>query len=276
MSVNRWWPVFARWCTQVVAITLLTSPPVLAENPSGIACDTLVVSGNPEYPPLLWRSDREPGLLAGAVPAFLREIVEPLGVAVQVRDKGSWARVQRLAQLGEIDLVAGAFITSERMGYMEYVVPAMTHLPTSVWVPKERSFVYRHWPDLKGKQGSTLINNSFGQRFDQYAKDNLSIHGVRTIEQSFLMARAGRMDYVLYEKLQGQVKLKRLGIEEAFVALEPPVSREGLFFAFPKRSACHSGAFREVFMERLSLLLGQGRFQMLVEQYTARYLEEVR
>jgi len=193
------------------------------------------------------------------------------GVEVQVRDKGSWARVQRLAQLGEIDLVAGAFITSERIGYMDYVLPPMTQLPTTVWVPKERPFLYRHWPDLQGKRGGTLINNSFGQRFDQYAIEHLMIDGVRSIDQSFQMALAGRVDYVLYEQLQGQVRLKRLGLADRFMALEPPVSREGLFFAFPKRSACKSAAFREAFMERLTLLTEQRRLQTLIEDYSALY-----
>lgn len=258
------------WIIRVFAFVLLVVGTALADD-KRFLCDTLVVSGNPDYPPLLWRSDRAPGLLTGAVAAFLREVVEPLGVEVQIRDTGSWARVQRQAELGEIDLVAGAFMTPERIGYMDYVVPAMAHLPTMIWVPKTRPLVYRHWPDLRGKQGSTLINNSFGQGFDRYAKGNLTIDGVRTIEQSFLMAKANRVDYVLYEQLQGQVKLALLGLADEFVALEPPVSREGLFFGFPKRSACNSVAFRDAFKAQLSLLNDQGRLQTLIEEYTDRY-----
>jgi polar amino acid transport system substrate-binding protein len=261
-----------RQCFRALALALAASFPALAETQSGFACDTLMVSGNPEYPPLLWQSDQAPGRRIGAVPALLQEIVEPLGVDVRVREKGSWARVQRLAQLGEIDLVAGAFITSERIGYMDYVLPPMIQLPTTVWVPKERPFLYRHWPDLLGKRGSTLINNSFGQRFDNYAKANLMIEGVRSIDQSFLMARAGRVDYVLYEQLQGQVKLQRLGLADHFIALAPPISREGLFFAFPKGSPCNSEPFREAFMERLTLLTEQRRLEALIDEYSALYL----
>ncbi len=274
MSVSLWSPETFRQCALAILLMLSASFPALAETRSGFACDTLVVSGNPEYPPLLWPSDQSPGYLMGAVPALLQEIVEPLGVEVQVRDKGAWARVQRLAQLGEIDLVAGAFMTSERIAYMDYMLPPMTNLPTSVWVPKDRPFVYRHWPDLQGKRGGTLINNSFGQRFDQYAIENLRIDGVRSIDQSYLMALAGRVDYVLYEELQGRVKLRRLGLTDKFIALKPPVSSEGLFFAFPKRSPCNSPAFREAFMERLALLTEQGRLDALIEEYTDRYVGE--
>lgn len=82
-------------------------------------------------------------------------------------------------------------------------------------------FEYRHWPDLEGKQGSTLIDNSFGERFDSFAADHLDILGVRSIHQSYLMADIGRIDYVLYELLQGRAKLARYGMSNDFVALGP-------------------------------------------------------
>lgn len=234
-------------------------------------CKTLTASGNPDYPPLLWEDPRNPNHLTGAATALLAEILEPLGVKLEVQSLGSWARVQRLARVGELDMVAGAFITSERIKYMDYLLPPFTRLPASVWVPKSRAFEYRHWPDLKGKQGSTLINNSFGQGFDRYAEKNLQIVNVRTIEQSFEMALAGRVDYVLYERLQGQVKLERLGLAEKFVALDVPVSNEGLFFAFSKNSRCNTLEFRERIADRLYTLINSGRLDELVREYTTRY-----
>ncbi|WP_241956497.1 substrate-binding periplasmic protein [Marinobacter maroccanus] len=251
----------------LVAVLFLVPANAEPETP----CNTLTVSGNPEYPPLLWRDEQHPGSLVGAVPALLREITEPLGVNVEVRDIGSWARVQHLARQGEIDMVAGAFITSERIGYMDYLLPPITHLPTAVWVPKGREFVYRHWPDLAGKRGSTLINNSFGQNFDRYAEQNLRIEGVRSIEQSFQMARVGRVDYVLYEVLQGEVKLEYMGIADEFVPLQTPVSREGLFFTFAKASPCNSFELRERIAERLYELVDSGRVDELVRQFKAIY-----
>lgn len=239
----------------------------------GASCDTLVASGNPEYPPLLWQAGDQSQPLKGALAELLREIVEPLGVALEVRDLGSWARVQRTARLGDIDLVAGAFVTEERRGYLDYVSPPVTWLPSNVWVPAYDRFSYRYWTDLRNKTGSTLINNSFGQDFDHFAEQHLAIEGIRTIEQSFRMAKAGRVDYVLYEKLQGQVKLARLGLADDFVALEPPISSERLHFAFSRRSPCNTEAFREAFARRLADVTRQRRIDTLVEEYTREYLE---
>lgn len=235
-------------------------------------CDTLVASGNPEYPPMLWQSTSNPGTLTGAVPALLQEIVEPLGIEVVVRDRGTWARVQHLARQGNIDLVAGAFLTNERREFLDYVSPPITWAPTNVWVHRGNEFDYRWWSDLRGKRGSTLINNSFGQDFDEFARDYLSIEGIRTIEQSFRMAKLGRVDYVLYEHLQGHTRLAKLGMDEEFVDLQPPVSSEGLYFAFSKHSACNTQAFREAFTRRLEEVTEQRRIDQLVEEYTERYL----
>ncbi|MEQ3622914.1 MAG: transporter substrate-binding domain-containing protein [Marinobacter sp.] len=257
-------------CALCIWLTVLMAPVIASASPE-TRCKTLTVSGNPEYPPLLWRDPQNPEYLVGAVPALLREIVEPLGLEVIVRDLGSWARVQHVARKGDIDMVAGAFITSERIRYMDYLLPPITHLPTAVWVPKDNRFVYRHWPDLLAKRGSTLINNSFGQNFDRYADNNLRIVGVRTIEQSFQMALAGRVDYVLYEVLQGQVKLENMGIANQFVALAPPVSREGLFFTFSKASACNTFALREAIADRLFDLVDSGRVDQLINEYTLVY-----
>lgn len=247
---------------------MMACEPAIAET----SCKTLTVSGNPEYPPLLWEKPFQPDHLTGAATALLEEILEPLGVSLEVEGPGSWARVQRLARVGELDMIAGAFITSERIQFLDYLLPPFIHLPAAVWVPESQAFEYRHWPDLKGKKGSTLISNSFGEGFDQYAKENLEIVNVRTIEQSFEMALAGRVDYVLYERLQGQVKLERLGLADKFVALDVPVSNEGLFFAFSKNSQCNTFEFRERIADRLYTLINSGRFDELIDEYTARYM----
>ena len=237
-------------------------------------CNTLVVSGNPEYPPLLWRPADDPSTLTGAVPALLQEIVEPLGITVQVRDLGSWARVLHQARTGELDLVAGAFVTDERQAFLDYVMPPITWKPTNIWVARGREFNYRYWSDLRGKRGATLINNSFGQDFDAFADEHLTIEGIRTIEQSFRMAKLGRVDYVLYEHLQGHAKLAKLGLEDEFVDLLPPISSEALHFAFPKNSVCNTEALREVFAKRVAEVTAERRIDRLAEEYTERYLDE--
>ncbi|MDI9246057.1 ABC transporter substrate-binding protein [Marinobacter sp. CHS3-4] len=228
------------------------------------------MSGNREAPPFLWQDRDNPDHLIGIVPDLLKEILEPLGVTADVRHVGNWARVQYLAKAGDLDMVAGAFMSSERFGYMDYILPPIFQLPTSVWVPAGEEFVYRHWPDLLDKKGSTLIDNSFGQNFDHYAEENLNIFGTPSIQQSFLMAQAGRVDYVLFEKFQGRAMLAREGKADQFTALEPPISSEGVFFTFPKKSPCNSDDFREAVADVLYKLVKDGRVEELITEYKQR------
>lgn len=255
--------------TLCLAGALAAPGSVLADDEN--RCRSLVISGNSEYPPLLWRDENDTEVLIGAVPALLQEILEPMGIEATVIHVGTWARVQHLAKTGELDMVAGAFMTSERFTYMNYILPPIIHLPTAVWVPAGKEFLYRHWPDLKGKTGSTVINNSFGQNFDRYADEHLDIVSVRSIKQSFLMAEIGRVDFVLYEKLQGQAKLSRENKSDMFVALDKPLGSEGLFFTFPKKSPCNNFDFREEVADRLYKLVSAGRMDELVADYSERY-----
>ena len=271
-NLNALWSLLLKPLTALVWLSGLFFLSGHASASTEHQCSTLLVSGNPEYPPLLWRDNKDPGILTGVIPALLNEIVEPMDIKVRVRYVGSWARVQHLAKSGELDMIAGAFMTSERFGYLDYILPPIIHLPTSVWVPADQEFLYRHWPDLLGKTGSTLIDNSFGQNFDRYAAENLTIIPVRSIDQSFLMAEAGRVDYVLYEALQGRVKLEREGLADKFTALEKPVSSEGLFYAFPKKSSCNNFELREAIADRLYRLVQAGRVDELVAEHTARYV----
>ena len=254
----------------ILALSLaLAVPGAHADTPP---CGKMIASGNPEYPPLLWRPRDDPEHLIGAIPALLREMLAPLGVKVESRYMGSWARVLRLTRTGEIDMVAGAFSAPGRVQHMDYVLPPIIHLRSSVWVPTGRSFPYQHWQDLKDMTGSTLIGNSFGEEFDRYARAHLTLEHVRSINQSFLMALAGRVDYVLYEQLQGQVKLTREGWKEDFEALLNPVSEEDLFLTLSRQSPCNTSDFRAQVSNRLQVMMDTGRVQELVDEYTRRYV----
>ena len=138
-------------------------------------CPLLVASGNPQYPPYLWRDPADEQKLVGANADLMQLLAKELGVAIDVKYGGSWARVQEEARLGRIDLVAGAFFTVPRLEYMDYVHPAFKETRTVIWTRADTKLPYRKWSDLVGLQGVTVINNSFGEEFDRYARESLKI-----------------------------------------------------------------------------------------------------
>ncbi|WP_313740020.1 transporter substrate-binding domain-containing protein [Pseudomonas sp.] len=208
-------------------------------------CTELVVTGNPEYPPYLWRDPNVPGHLIGANADLMHYLGSKLGLTVQVRDAGPWPRAQEEVRLGRIDGIAGYFRTDEREQDVDFIQPAFLSTPSMVWVRRDEVFAYRQWSDLKGHTGGTLVDNSYGQAFDEYAQANLDLEPVPSANQAFEKLLHKRNDYLIYERYPGAALAQRLGIDQALRVLEPPISSEGLYLALSKASPCNTQALRE-------------------------------
>ncbi|MES2818398.1 MAG: transporter substrate-binding domain-containing protein [Pseudomonadota bacterium] len=221
-------------------------------------CERLVATGNPEYPPYLWRDPHNPHLLIGANADLLKQIVESLGLTVEVLYTGPWSRAQDEVRTGRVDLIAGAFLTLPRLDSMDYIHPAFFHTPSVVWVRAGDSFVYSGWEDLRDLTGGTLVNNSFGQLFDAFARENLSLETVPSLTQAFQKLLLGRTDYVLYERYPGMALADTLGMQGDLRALEPPISSEGLYLTLSHNSACNDPWLRGQLAKKMTELAAAG------------------
>lgn len=207
-------------------------------------CDRLTATGNPEYPPYLWQSPDDAGRLIGANALIFEEISDRLGVPIDLVYVGPWSRSQEEVRAGRVDLMAGAFLTLPRLEYMDYIYPAFFMTRSVVWTRRQSDLGYSDRSDLIPHRGSTVINNSFGQVFDQYMAQNLRIEPVASLQQAFRMLAQSRVDYVLYEDFPGIAYATRLGLDQQLQRLEPPVSQEALYVGVSHRSECNTGYLR--------------------------------
>lgn len=90
---------------------------------AGESCQRLVVSGNSQYPPLLWVDPADPGSLSGAGVALLEKVLEEHDITLEARNVGPWARAQEEARTGRIDMLLGAFKTDERQTWIYGLYP---------------------------------------------------------------------------------------------------------------------------------------------------------
>jgi polar amino acid transport system substrate-binding protein len=208
------------------------------------ACAQLTASGNPEYPPYLWRDPDNENRLIGANAELMQWLAKEIGVPIEVEYSGPWGRVQEETRLGHLDLIAGAFFTLPRTEYMDYFHPAFQETRSVIWTRSDNNALkFRRWPDLVGLQGVTVINNSFGEDFDRYAKDKLRINQVASLEQAIQILQNRRADYLIYEDFPGQAFLARRSIGDVKMLAEP-VARENLYVTFSHRSACNTPEMR--------------------------------
>lgn len=255
----------------IVLFFLLITTPAKA-NMS--VCSRLTVTGNAEYPPILWRDKDHPGKLTGLAVELLELALQDSGIVIDVRDRGVWARAQQEVKHGEIDMLAGAFMTEPRKEYMDYIFPQFTNIPSVVWVKKGREFPFKVWDDLGSKRGGTLVYNSFGQNFDEYAKKHLNIRSSATVERSFSMLLADRFDYVLYELYQGMTILEVSGLKDSVTHLKKPISIEGLYFTLSKKSACNSLTLKLYLNKRMQEFKEFGTFEKLFDKHMQRWLKQ--
>ena len=227
----------------VLATTILVCPGAGVCTARAEDCKLLVASGNPEYPPYLWRDPKNENQLIGANAALMELLSAEIGIPIDVRYIGSWARVQEEMKSGHIDLISGAFLTMERLSYMDYIHPTIATTRSVVITMSDSAVRYRQRPDLVGHRGVTVINNSFGEDFDQYARKNLSIDEVSKLENALRMLVNKRADYLIYEDAPARAIAAQLGIKDLAEAPDS-ISNEDLYLTLSHRSACNNGALR--------------------------------
>lgn len=234
-------------------------------------CERLVATGNPEYPPYLWRDPQNPKLLVGANADLLHRIGEEIGVKIDVLYTGPWSRAQDEVRTGRVDLIAGAFLTLPRLEMMDYIHPAFLDTPSVVWVKHGRAFSFQGRDDLKGRTGGTLVNNSFGQDFDHFARDNLTLEEVPSVTQAFQKLLLERTEFVLYEHYPGVALAETLGITNDLEVLEPPIASEGLYLTLSYNSACNDPWLRGQLAKKMTELVAAGVPQALLQRNLERW-----
>lgn len=242
----------------------LGAAPVLA---AGGVCERIVVTGNAQYPPVLWVDPEDPKRLTGAAVELLEKVLDGSGIHVEALHVGPWSRAQEEVRSGRVDMLAGAFLTPPRLGDMDYVHPPYMEVPSVIFVKRGKAFPYGGWDDLRGKRGSSLVNNSFGDSFDTYAADHLDIRMVPSIQQSFELLVRERVDYVIYERHQGLALAAQLGIRDQLDIIEGSLITEALYFTVSHNSACNSPALRAALAQGMHRLAGQGEPRKLLEKY---------
>ena len=229
------------------------------------ACKHLVASGNPQYPPYLWRDPADENRLLGANADLMQLLAQEIGVPIQVRYAGPWARVQEEARAGRLDLLAGAFWTLPRTEYMDYFHPPFHETRSVVWVRDGSQVNYRRWSDLTTMQGVTVINNSFGEEFDRYARDKLRMTQVSSLEQALQMLRRSRADYLIYEDSPGAAYLAKMNITD-IKPLPTAVANENLHLTLSHRSSCNTGELRGRIVRALYKLQRQNLMPALLDR----------
>lgn len=251
----------------LTTLALVMAAPVQSQAAS---CKGLQASGNPQYPPYLWRDPAEQEQLIGANQALMQWLAKEIGIGIEIRYVGPWSRVQEEARNGRIDLIAGAFFTLPRTEYMDYVYPPFRETRSVVLVRESSKLKYSRWADLQGSEGITVVNNSFGEEFDRFMRDKLKLSRVATLEQGLRMLEIGRGEFMLYEDSAAEAYMASLGVK-GLKALQPPVAQERLYLTLSHKSACNTPELRGALTRAMYKLQREGLMAGFVKEGVQRW-----
>lgn len=232
-------------------------------------CKKIIISGNAEYPPLTWQDKKNSEKITGFAIELLEIACKDIGIAVEGKYVGPWARAQDNVKNGAVDMLGGAYITEERKTYMDYIIPPFVMDPTVVFVKKGDQFKFDKWEDLIGMKGGAPIGNSYGELFDKFEKEKLTIERVPKLDQAFEKLVAGRNRYVVYGLYPGLAEAEVTGRREQIGYLANSIISEGLYFTISKKSPCNC----EKVKEHLTKKVKEFSDQKLPEQLMEKYLE---
>jgi polar amino acid transport system substrate-binding protein len=245
----------------LIAIGVFHTATVLAENPTmtlSSECTSLTASGNSEYPPFLWRQTHSSVQLQGINRLIIDEVSRRIDIPIELIHVGAWSQVQTELKNGHVDLIAGAFYTNERAHYMDYFTPVMLHTNSVAWQQKNKPFSFTRKEDLEGKWGVTVINNSLGQAFDEYARRRLNVLTVASLSQALQMLAEDQVDYMLYEKNPANAYATMLNLSDVIAPVEPYLSSEGLYLTISKQSLCNTGSIKHRITMALQQMKAEG------------------
>lgn len=229
------------------------------------ASEVLNASGHPQYPPIMWK---EGGSIIGAGPELVKLLFKDLNVTVRSPYRGEWDKVQEEARSGKTDVIVGLYMTEERKKYLEYSNPYARD-PVVIFVAKNKAFKYAKWDDLIGKKGTTTIGDSFGQAFDKFIAEKLTVTRSAKVEENFAKLADGRADYFIYSMYSGLFESERLGISEIIEFLPINVSVENFYIGVSKRSPFVK--YLPQINKKLDALIMDGTVDRLIEKYADQY-----
>lgn len=137
-------------------------------------------------------------------------------------------------KLGSLDMIVVIFKTEERSSFMEFSVPYATG-PTSVFVPRGRTFPFNGVEDLKGHWGLMMRGDSISDEFTDF-ENQLNITQVATYLLIFHILKIGRADYTVAARDGILVQVRKLGQEDSVEVLSHQISERNLHIAISKKS----------------------------------------
>lgn len=228
------------------------------------ACTNIVATGHPEYWPV---GHQEGDAIVGVGATLVTEVATQLGIPIEVRAMGTWAEAQIATREGTADVIFGLYYNDDRAEYLTFVQPPFMVDPAVVVVRAGDGFAFAGWDDLIGKHGVTNTGESYGEAFDTFIEESLTVDRADGTEAVFTALLEGRADYAIIGFYPGIAEADELGIRSQIEVLSPTLLAGDFYVAFSQASPC--AAMAEAFGAGVAAMVASGHIADLLAAATA-------
>lgn len=195
------------------------------------ACQIIAVGSDNWYP---YQLRDENGEAYGAGYEILKEILQPLGMKVQLGESKPFKRLLTELEDGTTDVFVGLYFNEERKKKYNYTKEFAVD-EVKIFVSKERTFEFNGFEDLKGKLGIINKGASYGNEFEA-AKEYLTLKEVNDVKQQYEMLMNGQVDYYISAYHNAMQNLKKEGFKGKIIPLPKNVKENKVHFLVSKNS----------------------------------------
>lgn len=223
----------------------------------------LIMSGPDNWYPI-HMYDEETDTISGIGYDIFMEICSRLGVEGEAKGGIPWLRLFYFLTIGDIDIINGAYYTSERNVNYLFTVPYLKN-ETRIFVLRGKEFLFNDLSDLKGYIGAKPRGAKYGDEFDSYAAENLILIEPGNKDNLILMLLNNRIDYFISDLFDVSYILNISGLNGIIIALSNPVNYIDVHMIFSKTS--EGSVLFEKYNAELKKMIEDGTVDKMFEKY---------
>lgn len=200
------------------------------------ACEKIRVNGEHNWFDVSYRVNAQAPLQGLAVDLANRVFAE-VGIDVEYQAMVPWKRQFLQLETGDLDVVVAAFYNQQRGSKFVFSDAVGVEYSTA-FIHKEQSAAFSGLVSLQGKRGIQMLGSSFGDKFDSYAKQNLTISTMGDLDRAIKLIALKRADYLLYATHGGRLKIADTEYADVLVDMQPSISEQNIYMVMSKSSPC--------------------------------------
>ncbi|MEO9529890.1 transporter substrate-binding domain-containing protein [Roseibium sp.] len=230
---NRLNKIIANFCVAVLFNVVAGQVHAASES-----CSTVKLNGSSVWFPVSIREEPAGGL-RGVFPDLAGRIFDILDIRLKSGPDLPWKRQLTLLENGQIDVLAGAYVTNERLQKFGVSRPVMKE-DVAVFIRAGLPFRPQGPAELAGLRGVAPFGASFGEEFDTFAEVNLAIdrHPVDDLKTLIRLLIEDKADYMVSSRPGGERLVGEMSAYGVVEVLPWPAAVNTLHFLFSRATPC--------------------------------------